>query len=240
MNTQTVFNQIRTPLTRLACLGLLLLGGHAASAQAYTVFLDTSGLNPNDSYAVDLQLNQGDPNNASSAVNVSNFLFGGGGSAGGANTIYTSGSGTSGSFGSGVTLITSAASPYNDFSQNFNNGNSVSLNVNASALRVPTGAAPDEFIFDLYDNTAGAPVATTDASSNSSPAGFELFTLTRSAQGYTPLTYGYTGINGFHQAQATPNASPAPEPASWATLGMVCFGLGGMLLRARKRVPQGR
>ena len=192
--TQTSFFQSRTPLIRLAaCLGLLLLGGQAASAQSFTLTLDTSGLNASDNYAVDLQLNQGDPANSNSAVNISNFQFGGGGSAGAANTIYMSGGGTSGSFGSGVTLTTSAASPYNDLSQNFTNGKSLSLDVNASALSVPTGVAPDEFIFDLYDNTAGAPVATTDASSNSSPAGFELFTLTRSAQGYIPQTYGYTG-----------------------------------------------
>ena len=131
-----------------------------------------------------------------------------------------------------MTLATATA-PYNEFTQSFASGSSVSFNVNASGLRAPTGTAPDEFIVDLYDNTAATPVPTTNASGDGSPAGFELFTITPSAQGNTTQTYGYTGTNGFDATHSQANGVLAvPEPSPWTTL---CLGLGVLLLNARKR-----
>ena len=57
--------------TKMSCFGLaaaLLCFSAAAHADVYSVTLNTSGLNLSDSYAIDLQLNQGDATNPNSTV----------------------------------------------------------------------------------------------------------------------------------------------------------------------------
>ena len=227
-------------LARLSALtgGLLALGVASVHAQTYNVSLDTAGLNLNDSYAVDLQLNQGGttPNSTTpnSTVNVGSFLFGGS-SAGPIGTAQYSGL-ASGSLSSAVALGPSAASPFNEFMQNFNNGSSLGFTVNAAQLAAATGGAPDQFFFDLYDNTTGAPVATDD---NVTGGNFALFTLTRDSAGvYAPNAFSYTGADGYARMTRFSTPSATPELGTVTSLGLLMglFGLG--VLRARRGQAQ--
>jgi len=234
---ETSMNTIpRSPFRRIARLsalagGLLALGAASAHAQTYNVSLDTTGLIAGDNYAIDFQLNQGGAT-PTSAVTVGNFLFGGG-SAGLAATIQTSGL-ASGSLSSSVALGSSAASPFNEFTQNFNTGSSVGFTVSAGQLMAQAGAAPDGFFFDLIDNSVGPNgmlVTTNDGSGQNS-----LFTLTRGAGGaYTVQNFGYTSAQGT--TITTASAPPAvPEASTTVSLGLLlALGLGGTVVAARRR-----
>lgn len=219
---------------RLSALagGLLALGAASAHAQTYNVSLDTTGLNSGDSYAVDLQLNQGG-STPNSTVNVGSFLFGGG-SAGPNASIQTSGL-ASGNLSSAVALGSSTASPFNEFTQDFNNGSNLGFTVNAAQLAAAAGGTSDQFLFDLYDNTTGASVTTNDNSGGN----FALFTLTRASDGtYTTQNFGYTSAGG---ATFTTTSAPSatPELGTLTSLGLLMglFGLGA--LRARRSQAQG-
>ena len=233
MNTTIFHLQTRSSLARLVTLagGLLALGAASAHAQSYNVSLNTTGLTPGDSYAIDLQLNQGGTTPAST-VNVTNFLFGGG-SAGLVGSIMTSGT-ASGSLSSGVSLGSSASPAFNDFTQNFNNGSSLGFTVNTSQLMAATGGTPDQFLFDLYDNTQNAPVATNDSLGGN----FALFTLTRGAGGtYSAQNFGYTSGGTIYTTTSAP--APVPEASTALSFGLLMglFGLG--VLRARRGQVRG-
>ena len=213
---------------RLSALagGLFALGATSAHAQTYNVSLNTTGLNSGDSYAVDLQLNQGG-STPNSTVNVGSFLFGGG-SPGPNASIQTSGI-ASGSLSSAVALGSSTASPFNGFTQDFNNGSNLGFTVNAAQLAAAAGGTSDQFLFDLYDNTTQASVMTNDNSGGN----FALFTLTRGADGaYATQNFGYTSGGRTYTTTSTPSATP--ELGTLTSLGLLMglFGLG--TLRARR------
>lgn len=216
----------------IALLTLGLLAGPAAHAQIYNVSVDTSGLTAGNQYAVDLQLNQGA--SPGSTVNVTSFIFGNGGSPGAAPPAFL---GTAaGSLGTAVNLDDTAQNA--EFTQNFNNGagappgqggagSTVSFQVDGSGLKSSTGT-PDQFVFDLFDTTTGANVAT-----NNSPGGIELFTLTNTGGVYSPTAYSYT--NGGSTFQTTVTA--APELGTPLTFGLLLGLLGISAARARRRNP---
>ena len=217
--------------------GLLALGAASAHAQNYDVSLDTTGLTAGHSYALDFQLNQGDVT-PDSTVNVGNFLFGGGGSPDLTNVPQYSGI-ASGSLSSAVALGSSQASAYNEFTQNFNNGSGLGFTVNAAQLATQAGVRPDEFLFDLIDNsvlnpdgTTGALVATSDGSGQNA-----LFTLTRAADGtYSAQNFGYTSGKTYKTTSA-PSATPELGTVTSLGLLMGLFGLGA--LRARRGQARG-
>lgn len=215
---------------RLSALagGLFALGATSAHAQTYNVSLNTTGLNSGDSYAVDLQLNQGG-STPNSTVNVGSFLFGGG-SPGPNASIQTSGI-ASGSLSSAVALGSSTASSFNGFMQDFNNRSNLGFTVNAAQLAAAAGGTSDQFLFDLYDNTTGASVTTNDTVTGGN---FALFTLTRGADGaYTTHNFGYTSAGGT-TFTTTSAPSATPELGTLTSLGLLMglFGLGA--LRARR------
>lgn len=196
----------------------------------YDVSLDTSGLTVGDQYAVDFQLNQGDPANAVSTVNVANFVFGNGGAATGTPT--TSGPVT-GSIASPPVTLTNTGGSTAQYTQNFDNGpmnngtGSIGFTVDGSQLSAPAmpgTSAPDQFLFDLFDTTTNTQVA-------ASGPGNALFTLTNDGPTsgtnmYTATSYSYTDTMGM---PIMTSALPAtPELGAPITFGVLLglFGLG--------------
>jgi hypothetical protein len=206
-------------------LGLLSFTAAAALAQTYNVALDTTGLNTGDSYALDLQLNQGAATTPTSTVNVSGFTFGGG-SPGPISTVEYSGS-ASGDLSSSVSLST--ADPFNEFTENFNNGTSIGFNVDGTQLMTETGGTPDQFIFDLIDNSTNMSVTTNDVSGEDS-----LFTLTCGTDGtYTAQDFGYMSSGGS-TFTTTSILVPTPEQGTATNVALLGCLTGLGVLRARR------
>lgn len=205
-------------------------------AQTYDVSLDTSFLTQGDQYAVDLQLNQGnvaDPTTAgSSVVNVTDFMFGSSAADTTSGSVINS-SGATGDLSRGVTLDTSGGPA--EFTQLFSNGgynnSKVSFHLDPSQLSIPKpGDGSDTFVFDLYDSSTNTQVAT-------SSLGSELFTLTRDSLGvYTPIAYSYAGTGGgAHMTQfSTPSATPELGTVTSLGLLMGLFGLGALRARSKE------
>ncbi len=218
-------------MARLSAIagGLSALAAATAHAQTYDVSLDTTGLNPTDSYAIDLQLNQG-ATTPDSTVNVGSFMFGGG-SANLSNPPGYFGDVT-GDLASGVSLSSKTASTFNEFSQDFNQGSLLSFKVDATQLMAASGGAPDQFFFDLFDNTQSAQVATND-----DPNRGALFLLTRAADGtYSAQNFGYTSGKTYTTTSA-PSATPELGTVTSLGLLMGLFGVGA--LRARRGQARG-
>ncbi len=195
-------------------MALMMLVGTVCDADViYNVTLNTAPLigNSNAPFALDFQLTSG--NSSSGVVNsatLSNFSFGAGGSAGTGHPFSNSGN-ASGTLSSTVSLNTSGGSFFNEFSQYFNPGSSLSFKLDLTNFAEPAGSFPDEFAFYLIDHTGG-PVLTTDTTGNS----LIFIDLTGSALHPNVFTTTSDG------ASITPAITAVPEPGT-APLAALMF-----------------
>ncbi len=166
----------------------------------------------------------GDGNNT---VLLSNFLFGSGGSASGAPTLY---GGATGDTSSGITLIDNSF--FNALVQPFNPGSSLSFVLNTTT-NVDAGGTPDEFSFFILDNTSspiptvglvGAFLVRDITSSSPTPQNFA-----------SDPTQAPVGGGGGITMAAPQDTSAIPEPGTFALLGCGC---GLIFLKKRKRRGQ--
>ncbi|HEY3329199.1 MAG TPA: hypothetical protein VGK19_04190 [Capsulimonadaceae bacterium] len=231
------------PLLRIVLLVItLLLGASSSQAQLFNVSIDTSGLNPGSTYGIEFQLNQGDALNPVSTVNIGSFSTVGG-TAPNPATIPTFSFGNySGDLSNTVTLSTGGGSAFNYFSEDYQPGSSLSFSLDLSGFssQDPFAAAPDQFIFSFYDETANAPVATYDGLLNPRP-GNELFTVTRGPGGvYSTQTFGYQDSNGtVFNANSSGNPAAAPELSTVVSFGGLLVLMGvGLLMKKRAKSPR--
>lgn len=203
-------------------IGFAVLAAATCKADAiYDVSLDTSGLigNANAPFALDFQLTSGDT--TSGVVNtatLSLFTFGGGGNAGTGNPFAKSGNIT-GDLGSTVTLNTSGGTFFTEFSQYFTPGSLLTFQLDLTNNPQP-GGTPDEFTFQLIDNTLGE-ISTTDPSGSNS---LVIIDLTGG-----PLAPAINTTNG-DDVTTTPQVSSAtsavPEPSAfWLIALMLSLGV---------------
>lgn len=174
------------------------------------VSLDTSGLvgNVNGPFAVDFQLTSGDT--TSGVVNtatVSSFAFGTGGSAGTGNPFLNSGN-TSGDLGSTVTVTTSGGTFFNEFSQYFMPGSLLTFQIDLTNNPQSSGT-PDEFTFQLIDNTLNE-ISTTDPSGSNS-----LIIVDLTGEMLEPEIFTANGDGVTITPQVSSPTSAVPEPSAF-------------------------
>jgi hypothetical protein len=200
--------------------------------QANTIFnlsLDTSGLvgNANDPFALDFQFSSGDTTSGvSNTATLSLFAFGAGGSAGVGNPFPNSGN-ASGDVGSTVVLNTSGGSFFNEFSQNIAPGSMLSFQINLTNNPQSSGT-PDEFTFQLIDNTLSG-ISTTDPSGSSS-----LVIIDLTGGTLTPRIFSTNGDSVAITPHVSLSQTEVPEPAS---VWLLAPTLLATLWFVRKRVP---
>ncbi|HEY3332467.1 MAG TPA: hypothetical protein VGK19_20730 [Capsulimonadaceae bacterium] len=225
------FQHIVRPIAAVTLAMLIMVAVDGpVRAQLFNVNLDLTGLQVGDTYAVDFQLNQGDPTNAISTASIGSFVYGPGGGSGAPASIFSSGN-TVGNLASTVTLSTSG-SAFNEFSQDINGGApglfGFTVDISALGVPTPTSAGADQFVFSIYDVTTSTSLAT------NGPNTFELFTITKDTAGASQVqTYGYT--NGGTTYTTTSNgAAPAPELSTWVTFGMLLVMMFFAIARNRR------
>lgn len=202
-------------LASLAGMALTLLAPSAAHADyAFHVSLDTSNLSDTDfsaPYSLDFQLigTQGN------VVNITNVLFGTGGSASGSSNLSGD---VSGSLSSGVTL-NSATSFFNNFNEQFSPGSLLQFDVQTTTNFA--GGTPDGFSFALLDNTL-------TELPTSGPAS-QLFQV--DIDGATPTITSYYSYWSGTSVTITPAAIPEPVFVQMSVL----LALGGAGMWKRRR-----
>ncbi len=207
-------------INALLTLSILIVFGAACKADViYDVSLgDTTSLigNSNAPFALDFQFTDGSgTGDANNTVTLSQFNFGIGGSAGSASTIQTSGS-PSGNLSSQVVLTDNTF--FTEFSQQFNPGNTLSFQLDLTN-NADAGGTPDEFTFQLLDNT-GNEVSTTDPSGSNS-----LLIIDLTGATLQPNAYSTNGDNVTITATYATPMTGTPEPATgWLIVAAVlCF-----------------
>jgi hypothetical protein len=194
----------------------------------YDVSFDTSGLvgNVNTPFAVDFQLTSGDTTNGVvNTATLSSFAFGAGGSAGTGNPFTNSGN-ASGDLGSTVTLNTSGGSFFNEFSQYFTPGSMLTFQLDLTNNPQSSGT-PDEFTFQLIDNTL-VEISTTDPSGSNS---LVIIDLTGGALQPEIFTANGDGVTIAPRLSSPTSAIPEPSIA-WLVESVLLLAL---LLRHRVR-----
>ena len=147
----------RLSLCPVLLLAWVLLTPQSGRAdQIINVNVNTSSLAGGATYYLNFQLTNGDATRNNS-VTVTHFNFGGG-AAGGASTIQTTG-GVSGSLNSGAVTLTDTAF-FNNFLQAFTPGGTLALRATIIAPSF-AGGTPDLFTFAILDSSL-VEVATTD------------------------------------------------------------------------------
>jgi hypothetical protein len=198
--------------TLISLLGLLSAGLCQADT-IYDISLNTSALqgNANGPFALDFQLTSGDTTSGIlNIASLSQFSFGNSGSAGAGQPFSNSGN-ASGSLASTVSLSTSGGTFFNEFSQNFVPGNTLSFQLDLSN-HPQSGPTPDEFTFQLIDGTTSE-VTTTDPSGSNSLIVVDLNGATVVPQIYT------TTSDGVSISPVVTSA--APEPGTCLLLSAV-------------------
>jgi hypothetical protein len=220
-------------MTRLLNIVAICLIAAAAKADVfvYDVSLNTSPLvgNPNGPFALDFQLTSGDT--TSGVVNsaaLSLFAFGAGGSAGTGNPFSNSGN-ASGNLGSSVALSTAGGTFFSEFSQYFTPGSSLNFQLSLTNSPQPTGT-PDEFTFQLIDNTLGE-VSTTDPSGSDS-----LIIIDLTGPGASPQIFTTDGDGITITPQLATVGSTVPEPSGIWLCVPVAVALLGYSRRKMTRV----
>lgn len=191
----------------LPTLALTLLAPTAVRADyTFHVSLDTTGLVGATSfapYSLDFQLN-GDQGNL---VNISDIVFGTGGSPSGNPNLSGD---ASGSLGSGVTLNT-ATNFFNDFNEQFTPGSLLQFDVQTTT-NFTTGT-PDALSFAILDNTLTELPTTGSAN--------QLFQV--DLNGATPTISTYSGLDPLG-ASVTVTTAAVPEPGFYQMSALLALG----------------
>jgi hypothetical protein len=206
---------------RAALLGFGLILAVTATGRAdltFTVTLDTTPIQSQGPYYVDLTLTGGSTANTATAT-ISQFTFGSGGAAGLNSTITTTG-GATGGLGSSVTLTDPTF--YNDFNQAFTPGSLLKFTVTIATTTIDS-PIPDNFSFSILDAN-GIPVPTSDPSTADTLLNLDL-------TGAMPTIHTYASASAG-LAAPTVTMATVPEPASVAMLGLGLLAAG---LVARRR-----
>lgn len=195
----------------------LIFVSHLKADAVYDVSVNTSALiaNVHAPFALDFQLTSGDA--SSGVVNtatLSDFAFGAGGSVATGQPFSNSGN-ASGGLGSEVVLSTTGGVFFNEFSQFFQPGTLLSFHLDLTnhAEAPPT---PDEFTFQMIDNT-GTEIPTTDPSGSNSLLVVDLLG--------SPLQFQDYATNGDGisvSPQVTSVVATTPEVSTFLITG---FGL---------------
>ena len=225
-------------LALAACLApaaLLLLAGAPAGAappavQHVTVI--TTGLTAGQTYYTEFTLTDakgiGDGN---STAAVSNLVFTNGSLGAVLSPTYGN---VTGALGTTLTLRDGpvASGPLADYAQAFTVSgltSQFSFDLLLSAASVDAGPTPDNFTFQILDSGINNPPLAT-----SGPTGVEFVTADYTSTAPTAFGYHSTGLPT--PVGATISApSSVPEPAPAFTLAFFGLGLGGLILRARRR-----
>jgi hypothetical protein len=196
-------------------LGLALGAGALFTAQTgaaaiieYSVDINTASLvgNPSGPFSLDFQLNDGSgTGDANNTATINNFTFGTGGASGSPNLA----GGAAGNLSGMITLTDTT--PFNEFYQTFNAGNSLSFDV-ILTLNSDAGPTPDSFSVAILDNN--------------------LYNLPTTGIGDTflmvnlgPTPSVTTGFSTSPAVTVSVSAVPEPVPMTWVSLGLVVFGL---------------
>lgn len=223
-----------------------LLALSPVRAQTRLVTLNTSAFNGAGTFSVEFLLNNGAASaDGNSTVAISNFSLTGGA----VGTATPALGDVTGSLGSTLTLRDSNAATggFADFIQGFtvNSGSSIlSFNLNASATSVDSGT-PDFFGFSILD-PSGNPLATN--ATTGLGTGVELVDATFTSTSTSPVPMGFTtqatttvsgastSFPGITATVTTP--LPVPEASTTISLGLLlAFGLGGLIVSARRKAP---
>lgn len=200
-------------------LAAVILTGICSADTVYTVSLNTNALigNANAPFALDFQLISGDiTSGVINAATLAGFSFGSGGSAGTGSPFANSGN-ANGSLVSTVTLNTSGASFFNEFSQFFTPGNTLSFQLDLTNNSQP-GGTPDEFTFQLIDNTSSE-ISTADPSGSDS-----LIVIDLTGTTLAPQIYPLNG-DGITSTPTLMSSTPEPSASSYVLLAGVLFVL---------------
>ncbi len=204
-------------------LGMFLIAAFCRADAIYDVSLNTSPLvgNANGPFALDFQLTSGNSTSGIFAtMMLSNFSFGAGGNAGAGSPFGNSGN-VSGDLSSSVVLSTNGGSFFNEFSQYFTPGSLLTFQLDLLTTRSQPTGPPDEFTFQLIDNTLGE-ISTTDPSGSNSLMVIDLTNSNVPTFVQLPLTAQIYTTNGDGIAitPVFPSSTPAvPEPSSFLVPG---------------------
>lgn len=198
-----------------------------ASANTVTVSLDTSALigHPAGPFSLDFQLTDGSATgDGNNTFTLTDFMFDTGSPSGSPSLT----GGASGDLSTGVTLTDSSF--LSEFSQGFDPGNSLSFALQFTANLDP-GGIPDEFAFEILDNTGTALPSTSFAtlffdsqlvididSSNPTVQTFATDNTIAPPGGGDPIGLGAPTITPG--SPTPPGTAPEPGPES-----LVCIGI---------------
>ena len=201
---------------------LVALAAPAWPAIIFNVNMNTSSLAGAGTFQIDFQFIDGsgapgDLNN--NTVTISNFSFGAG-AASGSPSLFN---GASGDLSAAVTMKDSAF--FNEFTQNFTAGNTLSFQIQLTTNPDP-GGTPDEFSFALLDS-GGSELPTTGPAS-------EFLDITIDSSSPVPLKYGSSrGAQFTIPAPSVAPVSSVPEPGTIAGVSAVAVMLLAGKLRRR-------
>jgi hypothetical protein len=228
--TKSIWSIVMGRLFILTIWAVLLAATTCKAGTIYDISLDTSSLigNANAPFALDFQLTSGDT--TSGVVNtaiLSLFTFGASGSAGLGSPFPNSGN-ASGDLGSTVTLDTSGATFFNEFSQYFAPGSMLAFQLDLTNTPQSSGT-PDEFTFQLIDNTL-AEIPTTDPTGSGSLAIIDLTGGTLQPEIFTTNGDGVT----IQPQVSSPASGSSPEPSTaWLVAPVLLVALWYQARRSR-------
>jgi hypothetical protein len=236
MTPRYTMNPRYTQRVLVACLvptAFLLLADAPAGATppaVQHVTVTTTGLTAGQTYYTEFTLTDGsNTGDGNSTAAVSNLVFTNG--TAGAALPSTSGNVTG---SPGTTLMLhdgpAASGALADYAQGFTvlgPTSQFSFDLLLGATSVDVGATPDNFTFQILGSTQ-SPLAT------NGPTGVEFVTADYTST--TPLATSYHSMDLSTPVTAAATAPvPVSEASSAFSLGLFSLGLGGLILRSRRR-----